>query len=180
MTCTPYTLHCTLKTTHCMLHNASLTIQTILGTLFTAYYFVHKTQYIREGWRKIPKCKLFPKEGGGLTPKFTFLRSLYTVKRGFKIDFLNTRMCFGRFWEQQKKLWDTKTYTLKPLTLHTIECTLYLTNCKIKIKKSYILHMVLCIRHTYHFMLSTIKFKFTFCFSLNTIFPTVPNTSYTQ
>ena len=23
------------------------------------------------------------------------------------MDFFNTRMCFGKFWEQQKKFWDT-------------------------------------------------------------------------
>ena len=26
------------------------------------------------------------------------------------MDFFNTRMCFGKFWEQQKKFWDTKIF----------------------------------------------------------------------
>ena len=30
------------------------------------------------------------------------------MKRGFTMDFLNTRMCFSKFWEQQKRFWDTK------------------------------------------------------------------------
>ena len=42
------------------------------------------------------KCKLFPKGGEGFNPKLTFLKSLYTVKSGFKMDFFNTRMCFGK------------------------------------------------------------------------------------
>ena len=37
------------------------------------------------------KCKLFSK-GGGSTPKFILKKILYTVKRGFKMDFFNTRM----------------------------------------------------------------------------------------
>ena len=69
---------------------------------------------LREGSppKKNPKCKLFPK-GGGSTPKCTFKKSLYTVNRGFKINFFNTRMCFGKFWEQQKKLWDIHFFLLK-------------------------------------------------------------------
>ena len=30
------------------------------------------------------------------------------MKKGFKIYFFNTRMCFGKFWEQQKNFWDKK------------------------------------------------------------------------
>ena len=56
------------------------------------------------------KCKLFPKGGDGSTPKFTIKKSLYTVKRGFKRDFFNTRMCFGKLWEQQKKFWVTNFF----------------------------------------------------------------------
>ena len=26
------------------------------------------------------------------------------------MDFFNTRMYFGKFWEQQKKFWDTKIF----------------------------------------------------------------------
>ena len=26
------------------------------------------------------------------------------------MDFFNKRMCFGKFWEQQKKFWDTKFF----------------------------------------------------------------------
>ena len=61
---------------------------------------------------KNSKCKFFPKRGGS-TPKFTFLKSLYTVKRGSKMDFFNTRMCFGNFWEQQIKFWDTKFFVVE-------------------------------------------------------------------
>ena len=28
------------------------------------------------------------------------------------MDFFNTRMCFGRFWKQQKKFWDSKFFFL--------------------------------------------------------------------
>ena len=40
------------------------------------------------------KCKIFPKEGGR-PQKLHLKKCLYTVKRGFKINFFNTRMCFG-------------------------------------------------------------------------------------
>ena len=43
------------------------------------------------------KINFIKRGGGGATPKFTFQKSLYTVKRGFKMDFFNTRMCFGKF-----------------------------------------------------------------------------------
>ena len=46
--------------------------------------------------KKIQNVNFFQK-GGGATPKFTFKKSLYTVKRGFKMDLFNTRMCFGKF-----------------------------------------------------------------------------------
>ena len=54
-----------------------------------------------KGAKKNLKCKLFPKGGGGSTPKFTFLKSLYTVKIGFKMDFLNTSRVLS---EMQKKI----------------------------------------------------------------------------
>ena len=41
--------------------------------------------------------------GGGSTPKFTFLQSEKTVKRGFKMGFFNTRMCYFKFRELKKK-----------------------------------------------------------------------------
>ena len=63
---------------------------------------------IREGCKKKSKCKLFPK--AYIFPKLTFLKSLYTVKRGSKIDFFNPRMCFVKFWEQQMKFWDTQIF----------------------------------------------------------------------
>ena len=34
------------------------------------------------------------------------------MKIGFKIDFFITRMCFGKFGEQQKKFWDTIFFIL--------------------------------------------------------------------
>ena len=46
--------------------------------------------------KKIRNVNFFQK-GGGSTPKFTFKKSLNTVKRAFKMDFLYTRMCFGMF-----------------------------------------------------------------------------------
>ena len=33
----------------------------------------------------------------GSSPKFTLKKSLYTVKRSFKMDFFNIRMCFCKF-----------------------------------------------------------------------------------
>ena len=45
----------------------------------------------------------------GGQPQSLNLKKVYiTGKRGFKMDIFTTRMCFGRFWEQQKKFWDTK------------------------------------------------------------------------
>ena len=32
------------------------------------------------------------------------------MKRGFKMDIFNTRICFGKFWEQQKKFWHTNFF----------------------------------------------------------------------
>ena len=52
---------------------------------------------------KKSKSKLFP--------KLTFFESVYTVKRGFKIDFLNTRMGFVKFSGHPKKF----CYTIKKL-----------------------------------------------------------------
>ena len=43
------------------------------------------------------KMQNFTKRAGGLTPKLTLLKSLYTVKICSKMDFFNTKMCFGKF-----------------------------------------------------------------------------------
>ena len=34
---------------------------------------------------------------GGVIPKFAFLKSVYRVKIGFKVDFFNIGMCFVKF-----------------------------------------------------------------------------------
>ena len=57
--------------------------------------------------KKIQNVNFFQKGWGASIQKFTFLKSLYTVKRGSKMDFFNTRICFGKLWEQQMKFWDT-------------------------------------------------------------------------
>ena len=49
------------------------------------------------GPEKIQNVNFFQRGGGGVDPKLTFLKSLYIVKRGFKLNFFNTRMCFGKF-----------------------------------------------------------------------------------
>ena len=52
--------------------------------------------------QKNQDVNFFQREGG-VNPKVYILKSLYTVKRGFQMDFFNTRICFGKFLEQQKK-----------------------------------------------------------------------------
>ena len=58
--------------------------------------------------KKIESVNFFQKEGGS-----TFLKSLFKVKRGFRMCFFRTRMCFVKFWEQQKKFWDTNLFFWK-------------------------------------------------------------------
>ena len=53
--------------------------------------YKNKNKNIREGCKKNLNVNFFQK-GGGSTPKFTLKKSLFTVKRGFKMDFFNTRM----------------------------------------------------------------------------------------
>ena len=60
--------------------------------------------------QKLNKNVNFFQKRGGSTQKFTISKSLFTVKRGFKMDFFNTRMCFGKFWEQQKKFSNNKFF----------------------------------------------------------------------
>ena len=76
---------------------------------FVGFIFLNITR-LGKGAKKNPKCKLFPKGGEGVNPKVYILKSLYTVKRGFKMDFFHTRMCFSKFGEQQKKFWDTNIF----------------------------------------------------------------------
>ena len=49
--------------------------------------FFKKKFKIREESKKNPNVNFFQK-GGGVDPKVYFFKSLYTVKRGFKMDFL--------------------------------------------------------------------------------------------
>ena len=88
------------KICNCLYH---LNISKKCIHIFPSYHNSYHTFYhnVREGFQiKKSNCKLFPKGGGGSTQKFTFQKSVYTVKRGFKLDFFNTRMCFGKFWRE--------------------------------------------------------------------------------
>ena len=60
--------------------------------------------------KKNQNVNFFQKGGGGQPQSLHLKKSLYTVKRGFNMDFFNTRMCFGKFWEQQKKFWDANFF----------------------------------------------------------------------
>ena len=50
-----------------------------------------------KGAKKIRNVNFFQREGGGVNPKVYIFKRLYTVKRGFKMDFFTTKMCFGKF-----------------------------------------------------------------------------------
>ena len=63
---------------------------------------------IREGSPKQIQSVNFFQRGGGW-PQSLHLKSLYIMKRVFKISFFNTRICFNKFWEQQKKFCSKKS-----------------------------------------------------------------------
>jgi hypothetical protein len=49
-----------------------------------------------KGPKKNPKCKLFPKGGGGYPKVYISKKFIHSEKR-LQMDFFNTRMCFGKF-----------------------------------------------------------------------------------
>ena len=57
----------------------------------------------------------FSKKGGGSTPKFTFLKSVYTLKRGFKRDLLK-KECVLLSSESIRRSLGTQTFFLKFLS----------------------------------------------------------------
>ena len=80
-----YTLYCTMY----------YTLKFALYFILTLYCTVHKTVlYNIFGSLHIPVLRAVYS---------VFNKNLNTVKRGLKMDFFNTRMCFSKFWEQQKK-----------------------------------------------------------------------------
>ena len=65
--------------------------------------------------QKKSKWKLFPKGGRGLTPKFTFLKSPYTVKKYSKLIYLTQEYVLVSS-ESNRKSFLTPTFSLKFLS----------------------------------------------------------------
>ena len=55
-------------------------------------YFVYES--LGKGTNKNLNVSFYQKGGGGATPKFIFLQSELAVKKGFKLGFFKTRMCY--------------------------------------------------------------------------------------